>query len=60
VIEGVGLTELWFGEPLDTYGGAAGEANARTFGVHGYAFTATKPAGRVADADPRARVPKRA
>jgi hypothetical protein len=42
VIEGVGLSDLRFGEPVDTYGGAAGEANARTFGVHGYPFTAVK------------------
>jgi hypothetical protein len=43
VIEGVGLTDLRFGDPLDTYGGAPGEGNARTFGVRGYAFTAVKP-----------------
>jgi hypothetical protein len=45
VIEGVGLVDLRFGEPLDTYGGAPGEGNARTFGVQGYAFTAVKPDG---------------
>lgn len=28
---------------MPTYEGAAGEGNARTFGVHGYALTATKP-----------------
>jgi hypothetical protein len=44
VIEGVGMVDLRFGEPVDTYGGAAGEANARTFGVRGFPFTATKPA----------------
>jgi hypothetical protein len=43
VIEGVGLADLRFGDPLDTYGGAPGEGNARTFGVQGYAFTAVKP-----------------
>jgi hypothetical protein len=50
VIEGVGLTDLRFGQPIDTYEGAAGEGNARTFGVHGYAFTATKPRGGEGDA----------
>ena len=43
MIEGVGLRDLRFGDAVDTYGGAAGEANARTFGVHGYPFTAVKP-----------------
>ena len=43
MIKGVGLVGLRFGEPLDTYGGAPGEGNARTFGVQGYAFTASKP-----------------
>ncbi|MEX2487701.1 MAG: hypothetical protein WD377_08805 [Nitriliruptoraceae bacterium] len=43
MIEGVGLVDLRFGEPIDTYGGAPGEGNARTFGVHGYAFTAVNP-----------------
>ncbi len=43
MIEAVGLRDLRFGEPIDTYGGAPGEGNARTFGVQGYAFTATKP-----------------
>jgi hypothetical protein len=32
-----------FGNQVDTYQGAAGEANARTFGVSGHAFTARKP-----------------
>lgn len=43
MIEGVGLTGLRFADPVDTYEGAPGEANARTFGVQGYAFTAVKP-----------------
>jgi len=42
-MEAVGLTDLTFGEPIDTYGGAPGEGNARTFGVQGHAFTAIKP-----------------
>jgi arsenite methyltransferase len=43
VIEGVGFRDLRFGDPVDTYGGAPGEANARTFGVQGFPFTASKP-----------------
>jgi hypothetical protein len=31
------------GEPVDTFGGADGEANARAFDVHGHAFLARKP-----------------
>lgn len=43
MIEGVGFRDLRFGDPIDTYGGAPGEQNARTFGVSGHAFTAIKP-----------------
>ena len=43
MIEQVGFVDLRFGEPVDTYAGAPGEDNARTFGVQGYPFTATKP-----------------
>jgi hypothetical protein len=31
------------GEPVDTFGGAPGEANARTFAVNGYSFLSRKP-----------------
>lgn len=31
------------GPPVDTFGGAKGEANARAFDVFGYAFLARKP-----------------
>jgi hypothetical protein len=31
------------GEPVDTFAGAHGEANARTFEVFGYAFLARRP-----------------
>jgi len=31
------------GSAVDTFGGAAGEANARRFDVYGYAFLARKP-----------------
>lgn len=42
-MEQAGFVDLRFGKPADTYKGAAGESNARKFGVHGYPFTATKP-----------------
>ena len=39
----VGFTDIEVGPPVDTFGGSNGEANARTFDVHGYPFTARKP-----------------
>lgn len=39
----VGLVAVEIGEPVDTFAGASGEANARTFDVKGYAFLARKP-----------------
>lgn len=44
MIEGVGLRDVRFGDPVDTYGGSSGEANARAFGVQGFPFTAVRPA----------------
>ena len=38
-----GFVDVSVGEPVDTFGGAGGEANARTFAVYGYAFLARKP-----------------
>ena len=39
----VGFVDVVIGDPVDTFGGASGEANARTFGVNGYAFRARRP-----------------
>ena len=39
----VGFSDVEIGSPVDTFGGATGEANARTFEVYGYAFLAHKP-----------------
>jgi len=39
----VGFVDVEIGPPVDTFGGAAGESNARTFEVYGYAFLARKP-----------------
>ncbi len=38
-----GFVDIEIGEAVDTFGGAGGEANARSFKVFGYAFRATKP-----------------
>ena len=41
-MESAGLGDVVIGEPVDTFGGALGEANARTFEVFGYAFLARR------------------
>jgi hypothetical protein len=38
-----GYADIEIGPPVDTFAGAAGEANARTFHVYGCAFLAHKP-----------------
>jgi hypothetical protein len=38
-----GFVDVEIGPPVDTFGGAGGEANARKFKVFGYAFLARKP-----------------
>ena len=43
MMEQSGFTDVQIGPPVDTFGGAGGEANARTFEVYGYAFMARKP-----------------
>ena len=44
MIADTGFTDIQIGPAVDTFGGAGGEANARTFEVFGYAFLAKKPA----------------
>jgi hypothetical protein len=39
----VGFVNVEIGPAMDTFGGARGETNARTFEVYGYAFRACKP-----------------
>ena len=39
-----GFVDVEIGPPVDTFGGAGGEAKARQFEVFGYAFLACKPA----------------
>ena len=43
MITGAGLTDVAFGPIVDTFGGAAGEENARRFGTYGYPIRARKP-----------------
>ena len=39
----VGFVEVEVGDPVDTFGGAGGEANARRFDVNGHAFRCLRP-----------------
>ncbi len=43
MLSDTGFTNIEIGPRVDTFGGAGGEANARTFEVYGYAFLARKP-----------------
>lgn len=38
----VGFNDIEIGPAVDTFAGAGGETNARTFDVYGYAFHARK------------------
>ncbi|MFT5393208.1 MAG: hypothetical protein ACI8PT_003408 [Gammaproteobacteria bacterium] len=42
-MEDQGFVNVAMGPPVDTFGGASGEGNARAFEVFGYAFVAYKP-----------------
>jgi cobalt-zinc-cadmium resistance protein CzcA len=44
VIRGVGLIDVEYGPPVDTFAGAGGEEKARRFGTYGYSIRARKPA----------------
>ncbi len=46
MLEDAGFAAIRIGPPVDTFGGARGEPQARTFDVHGYAFLARKPGAR--------------
>jgi len=43
ILEEAGFVDVRIGPPVDTFGGARGEANARAFDVLGYAFLARRP-----------------
>jgi hypothetical protein len=38
VLEALGFVDVVIGDPVDTFGGAVGEGNARAFDVHGTPF----------------------
>ena len=42
MLEDSGFEGVEIGPPVDTFGGAKGEDNARAFEVYGYAFLARK------------------
>ena len=42
MLEDSGFTDISIGDPVDTFGGAAGEDKARAFEVYGYSFLARK------------------
>ena len=42
MLEDSGFTDIEIGPPVDTFGEANGEKNARAFEVFGYAFRAVK------------------
>jgi hypothetical protein len=44
----IGFTDVVVGDPVDTFGAATGEKNARAYDVYGYAFLARKPVGQAA------------
>ena len=43
MLEDSGFDQITIGSPVDTFGGAIGEAKARSFRVYGYAFLARRP-----------------
>jgi hypothetical protein len=43
MLEQAGFTDDVIGEPVDTFAGAAGESNARTFDAFGFAFLGRRP-----------------
>jgi hypothetical protein len=42
MLEDSGFEDISIGPPVDTFGGAIGEAQARSFEVFGYAFLARR------------------
>ena len=42
MLEDSGFTDIAIGDPVDTFGGAAGEDKARAFEVYGYSFLARR------------------
>jgi hypothetical protein len=44
MLEESGFVDVRIGDPVDTFGGAEGEENARAYEVLGYSFLARNPA----------------
>ena len=42
MLTNVGFIDVVIGEPVDTFGGAGGEGNARAYDVRGYPFRAVR------------------
>jgi hypothetical protein len=42
MLHDTGFVDVAIGDPVDTFGGAHGERNARTYEVYGYAFRARR------------------
>ena len=42
MLEDLGFTDVEIGPPVDTFGGATGESNARAYEVFGFAFRTTR------------------
>ena len=42
MLEDSGFVQVAIGPPVDTFGGATGEPQARSFDVYGYAFLAQR------------------
>lgn len=43
MISGAGLVEVQLANPIDTFAGAGGQAQAKQFGTLGYSIRARKP-----------------
>ena len=43
MLSDAGFVDIEIGPAIDTFAGASGEGNAKTFGVSGHAFLARKP-----------------
>ena len=42
MLQQTGFVDVVIGEPVDTFAGAGGEPNARTYEVYGFAFRARR------------------
>lgn len=45
MMQDAGFTDIRIGPPVDTFGGAGGERNARAYEVNGYAFIGRRAGG---------------